>query len=1167
MPQVSVLDRIRKDNQLRLEQRKLELDRMEQELALKRSERKELRLREREQHDATESLISQINVKAVENSLLKSEIQITMSAMVNRSIELKQMDRRAKIHSERESFNVRVQRLNKLRQKLYEKRKPPVQVPRTFLKQPTAFYGIDFSTPTTEQLERRAEELADVSKQRENMLLQDPNTLNTFLKGGDIFIKALMDLRIGDDTSGALIDRKLDMMKRPLFNTPSPPVGYKSFKEDKLIQSKKWTELIARDEVDYSELFPSATGMQAGLSVFRIEDMKPAALPLKTGKISLCNGDCYLILKTFTRDETDGLLDWQIYQYIGSDASIDKKACSAIFAVGLRNLLGSSRQVVRIQSNDVPETKELLREFYAFGIDVEFSDHSQATESGLFSVEDREFPLLVYRFVNIPSPNASYDLDLLDPENPNFNAAHVYLIDNGRTIYVWNGKDSLLADRMICRLLAQNILKSERASLKNTHLNIIEDGDKSEEFLPFAIGGVDSTAIPATITLYRALYLFDEECLHKKIKPPQNYLNGHQISNRQNYDILKDDVCCILDCGSEVYLWMGKKGSFELKQFAEAYLVSKIFPSIERPDFTHTAKVMQGVEPEVFKIRFQKWPVAHNFRPPRHLTTSKQADEQKSKKSDISVLFSPPPTGKVEKVEVELCEDLLKRANSLLQSFHAFIYQPAERKFIRIPGFTHAEQDFSLAYQENSHLWTGEFYVFVCLYKKQVAVQPDDFRDSKSLAESFVSVNTLDASGSQLSRSAFLTPSRNNIGHHSSTQSLPKALTAPIASEKSSESSLDLKSQRQGYECVIYTWSSDETPAFGKLTFEFEFKQTIKDMVADMSQGLVQVNTVHLNHEKESIAFLAHLNNQLIIHRGKRMFEHLRPRIPYRYPDIYNLDNTSSEQLHTVRMFHIRTDAKLNTGKAIEVPAFVKSLCTRDCFAVINIQDSSSASNFLWVGKGVSMEEAVNADIISKNLFEFYHRNRESTDSSLNSIVEGSLQRIRERNEPVEFWKMLGPSFERPDSVIGLINAGQGFYHALPPPRLFCCSTQTGEFKVTDLSNSFTVSDLLDDNVYILDTAPTKGKPYIIWVWIGSEAQDLIVELSKKSLHAYLIHVDDGRFFDDSEWTAEDKNGKSATNNAHDSGHRGQESDIHIVRQGCEPSGFKAFFHGWGDGN
>ena len=56
-----------------------------------------------------------------------------------------------------------------------------------------------------------------------------------------------------------------------------------------------------------------------------------------------------------TEIDESGNLSWEIYYWIGERASIDKKACSAIHAVNLRNMLGATGRTIREEMNDESE--------------------------------------------------------------------------------------------------------------------------------------------------------------------------------------------------------------------------------------------------------------------------------------------------------------------------------------------------------------------------------------------------------------------------------------------------------------------------------------------------------------------------------------------------------------------------------------------------------------------------------------------------------------------------------------------------------------------------------------------------------------------------------------------------------------------------------------------
>lgn len=57
--------------------------------------------------------------------------------------------------------------------------------------------------------------------------------------------------------------------------------------------------------------------------------------------------------------DESGSLNWEIYYWIGGEATLDKKACSAIHAVNLRNYLGAECRTVREEMGE--ESGEFLQ--------------------------------------------------------------------------------------------------------------------------------------------------------------------------------------------------------------------------------------------------------------------------------------------------------------------------------------------------------------------------------------------------------------------------------------------------------------------------------------------------------------------------------------------------------------------------------------------------------------------------------------------------------------------------------------------------------------------------------------------------------------------------------------------------------------------------------------
>lgn len=72
----------------------------------------------------------------------------------------------------------------------------------------------------------------------------------------------------------------------------------------------------------------------------------------------LYTGDCYIVLKTDWNKDSE--LDWEIYFWIGNDSTLDKRACAAMHAIHLRNMLGSDGRTHREEQGDESDEFEDL---------------------------------------------------------------------------------------------------------------------------------------------------------------------------------------------------------------------------------------------------------------------------------------------------------------------------------------------------------------------------------------------------------------------------------------------------------------------------------------------------------------------------------------------------------------------------------------------------------------------------------------------------------------------------------------------------------------------------------------------------------------------------------------------------------------------------------------
>ncbi|CAG9834779.1 unnamed protein product [Diabrotica balteata] len=458
------------------------------------------------------------------------------------------------------------------------------------------------------------------------------------------------------------------------------------------VKPKRWDESLEKPPLDYSEFFEEDAGQFPGLTIWEIENFLPNRIDeVAYGKFY--EGDCYIVLKTFF-DENQSL-SWQIYFWIGEKASLDKKACSAIHAVNLRNYLRAQCRTIREEQGD--ESDEFLG---LFDSPITYIEGGR-TCSGFYTVEDMNFETRLYR-VHPAGPSihlepVSVNVDSLDPR-------YVFILDTGVNIFVWNGKKAKNTLKSKSRLMCEKINKNERknkaeilteaagSESKDFWINLgIEDGSPPEEPPQ---EHVDQDFVSVSPRLYQ-------------VQLGMGYLELPQVELQQgklvNTALISKNVY-ILDCYLDVFVWIGKK-STRLVNAAAVKLSEELFNMIDRPEYARVTRVREGTESQIFKSKFIGWDevIAVDFTRTAESVKKTGVDlikwaQKQETKADLTALFTPrqPSMPSAE------AQQLMEEWNEDLEAMEAFVLEG--KKFIRLP-----EEELGTFYSQDC-------YVFLCRY-------------------------------------------------------------------------------------------------------------------------------------------------------------------------------------------------------------------------------------------------------------------------------------------------------------------------------------------------------------------------------------------------------------------------------------------------------------------
>eukprot|EP00842_Homolaphlyctis_polyrhiza_P003903 jgi/Hompol1/4513/HPOL_003677-RA len=722
-------------------------------------------------------------------------------------------------------------------------------------------------------------------------------------------------------------------------------------------------------DIDYSEIFPSGIGRTVGSTIFRIESLHPVVQDEDLHGL-LCVADCYIVLVTkstkpiqtgskHAKDEVDfesssDNLEHEIYTWIGSQAEMDKKFCCAMFAVGLRNWIGASCRIKReVEDEESPEFLSV------FSKTVEYEDASQATESCLYMAEEKRYPLRLYKMHG----KTDLQLALVQTTYSSLRSDAVYILDWGLEIYQWNGSKSPLQHRVKCRIICERINKLER--IGRAEIVEFDEWEESERFWDILGGqrtqedadretadqdhensetssGIDKHSDNDEDSEERREEKYFEKLAYSpatlyrvfpKIAPE---IESHIVAvGKLRRAVLFSDGCYILDAGVELFLWLGKNAWPQLRSMATE-LLAKIASSQKRPAWIALNRCVDQHEPEVFKLRFRDWDTVN-------LDSINWRDVSLGLQSEVgplraSVMGKPGTAG-----------------NSSSTSGNPNINSSGG-------GSTSASAKPKVTVD----------------VKALYAPPPNLDFDSLMIEETIEHANII------LQAFTCFVYSRGRFVQ------LPEAERGHFFSH-------------DAYVFLRLAFSTF------KLKTQYEMEQLVEQMYDS------PVRVVQVEQGREPIALLAHLNNMYVLRSGSRTDWLLRmeAKVAAAAAASSHVSSTSSSEetadnkIGTVKLrpaagksqaspavaalFHIRTDLRYKTTRAIEVPATAESLVSRDCFFLQSLDAASDFRSSLWIGRGASKDEIARARLVSEMVLDL-HRQYEGVSDDAESGAQHEVK-------------------------------------------------------------------------------------------------------------------------------------------------------------------------------
>ncbi|ERE67712.1 putative protein flightless-1 like protein [Cricetulus griseus] len=548
---------------------------------------------------------------------------------------------------------------------------------------------------------------------------------------------------------------------------------------------RRWDQGLEKPRLDYSEFFTEDVGQLPGLTIWQIENFVPVLVE-EAFHGKFYEADCYIVLKVFDND----------ISYIEG-----------------------------------------------------------GTASGFYTVEDTHYVTRMYRVYG----KKNIKLEPVPLKGASLDPRFVFLLDRGLDIYVWRGAQATLSNTTKARLFAEKINKNERKG--KAEITLVVQGQEPPEFWE-VLGGepseikkhVPDDFWPPQPKLYKVGlglgYLelpqinYKLSVEHKK-RPKVELMPGMRLLQS-----LLDTRCVyILDCWSDVFIWLGRK-SPRLVRAAALKLGQELCGMLHRPRHAVVSRSLEGTEAQVFKAKFKNWDDVLTVDYTRNAEAvlqgqglsgkvKRDTEKKDQMKADLTALFLPrqPPMALAE------AEQLMEEWNEDLDGMEGFVLEG--RKFTRLP-----EEEFG-------HFYTQDCYVFLCRYWVPVEYEEEEKTEVKE----------------------------------------GKASVQGTEGEEA-EAEAEEKQPEEDFQCIVYFWQGREASNMGWLTFTFSLQKKFESLFP----GKLEV--VRMTQQQENPKFLSHFKRKFIIHRGKR-----KAGQGTLQPSLYQI-RTNGSALCT-RCIQINTDSSL----------------------------------------------------------------------------------------------------------------------------------------------------------------------------------------------------------------------------------------------------------------
>ncbi|EOY31935.1 Villin 4 isoform 2 [Theobroma cacao] len=343
---------------------------------------------------------------------------------------------------------------------------------------------------------------------------------------------------------------------------------------------------------DLDSAFQGA-GQKAGIEIWRIENFLPVPVPKSSyGKFFM--GDSYVILKTTTLKS--GALRHDIHYWLGKNTTQDEAGAAAVKTVELDAALGG--RAVQYREVQGHETEKFLSYFKPCIIPQE-----GGVASGFKHVEEEEHKTRLFvcrgkhvvHVKEVPFARSSLNHD------------DIFILDTKAKIFQFNGSNSSIQERAKALEVVQYIKDTYHDG--KCEVAAIEDGKLMADAETGEFWGFFGGFAP----LPRKTASEEDKTVGSHPTKLLSVEKGQAVpveADSLTRELLETNKCYILDCGLEVFVWMGRSTPLDERKSASG-AAEELIRASDRVK-SHIIRVIEGFETVMFRSKFESWPLATN---------------------------------------------------------------------------------------------------------------------------------------------------------------------------------------------------------------------------------------------------------------------------------------------------------------------------------------------------------------------------------------------------------------------------------------------------------------------------------------------------------------------------------------------------------------------------